>query len=94
MKWRTNQERAARKERKQQELIEVNKNRKQVHTIFHNKPGYHAIISSVKEKTSLITITAAHARDKIKKVILFPRILWINRTYVSAIHGPLKKEVK
>ena len=92
MKHRTNQARAERKTRKLTELMTKRHDdqKKQIHTTFHEKPSYAAIMSSVRQKTSLLTIRAAHAARDITKIVLFPRILWSEGTYIRAKHGELK----
>ncbi len=90
MKFRTNRERAARKERKAMEIKDSKK--KQLRISYHARAGYHTIISAVKEKSSLIIIRNAHPGRKIEKKILFPKMLWARGTYIRKEHGPLTKE--
>ena len=78
MKHRTNQARAERKARKLTELIKHNKElkAKQIHTTFHEKPGYAAIMAMVHLKTSIQTIRQAHPGRDISRIQLMPKILW------------------
>ncbi len=89
MKHRTNRQRAERKARKLTELMAKTKasTKKQIHTTFHEKPGYASIIAMVKLKTSVQTIRAAHPGRGIARIQLFPKILWNTGTYIRADHG-------
>lgn len=89
MKFRTNEQRRERKERKALEIIGNKK--KQIHVSFHKKATYYDIIQSVKQKVYHIIIGNSHKRKGIEKKILFPKILWNNGTYVKKMHGKLRK---
>ena len=91
MKHRTNRQRAERKLRKATELqAKTDAQPKQIHTSWHSNPGYEDIMRSIRQKTSVITILNAHARRGIKKIMLFPRLLWTNGTYNRKEHGKFK----
>jgi len=83
MKHRTNQARAERKARKLTELITKRRDdqKKQIHTNFSEKPGYAAIMASVRLKTSVQTIRQAHPGRDIERIYLMPKIMWSNGTY-------------
>ncbi len=89
MKHRTNQQRVERKARKLTELIKHNKElkAKQIHTTYHEKPGYAAIMSMVRQKTSVQTIRNAHPGRDIARIQLMPKMIWNTGTYIRAEHG-------
>jgi len=91
MKHRTNQARAERKNIKaiaRSKKLDADQ-AKQIHTAYHSKPSYAAIMNSIRQKTSVITIRNAHARLNISRIKLFPKILWTTGTYILAKHGKL-----
>ena len=91
MKFRTNRQRAERKLDKAMALkAAIAAEPKQIHTTYHSKAGYSEIITSIRAKTSLITILNAHTREGIAKIMLYPRLLWSRGTYRLKEHGKLK----
>ena len=58
---------------------------------YNKKLDYHTIVGMVKAGSNVITIKNSHAREKIKKQVIIPKVLWNNGTYIRKQHGDLRK---